>query len=227
MTATTQSTAHDATAAGETRILVAGVPWDFYSRFVDGLPAWSKVRAAYDGRDMEIMVKGPMHEDFRGLLGRFVEEVAAESGIRFLGLGETTWKRRDVERGLESGQCYYFEPSKIAIAKAALKRKDNDVAGYPNPDLAIEVDLSPSLVDRPAIYAALRVPEIWRFNGEALWIERLTDAGVYATVDRSGWLAVGSSEVLDWITAEDAQDRGVWARRLREWARDRGGLAGD
>ncbi|MDR3619666.1 MAG: Uma2 family endonuclease [Paludisphaera borealis] len=221
MSTTTQSTTSDA-AAGEARILVAGVPWDFYARFVDGLPAWSRVRAAYDGRDMEIMVKGPMHEDFRGLLGRFVEEVAAESGLRFLGLGETTWNRRDVERGLESDQCYYFDPDKIATAKAALKRKDNDVAGYPNPDLAIEVDISPSLVDRPAIYAALRVPEIWRFDGEALRIERLTDAGVYALVDRSGWLAVDPSEVLEWITADDAQDRGAWAIRLREWGRARG-----
>ncbi len=111
----------------------------------------------------------------------------------------------------------------IATARAALKRKDNDVAGYPNPDLAIEVDISPSLVDRPAIYAALGIPEIWRFDGEAIRIERLTDAGLYARVDRSGWLDVAPTDVQDWITAEDAQDRGVWARRLRAWARGRAG----
>jgi len=222
MTAMAQATVSDA-AAGETRILVAGVAWDFYARFVDGLPAWSKVRAAYDGSDLEIMVKGPMHEDFRGLLGRFVEEVAAESGLRFLGLGETTWKRPDVERGLEADQCYYFDPDKIATAKAALKRKDNDVASYPNPDLAIEIDISPALVDRPAIYAALRIPEIWRFDGETIRIDRLNEAGVYAAaVERSGWLGVEPSDVLEWITAEDAQDRGAWARRLRAWARGRG-----
>jgi Uma2 family endonuclease len=194
---------------------------------VDDLPAWSSVRAAYDGKDMEIMVKGPLHEDFRSLLGRFVEEVAAESGLRFLGLGETTWKRRDVERGLESDQCFYFDADKIATAQAALKRKDNDVAGYPNPDLAIEVDISPSLVDRPAIYAALRILEIWRFDGEAMRIERLTEAGLYERVDRSGWLAVDATEIVDWITAEDAQDRGGWARRLRDWARGRFGVEED
>jgi Uma2 family endonuclease len=132
-----------------------------------------------------------------------------------------------VERGLESDQCYYFNPDKIATAQAALKRKDNDVAGYPNPDLAIEIDVSPSLVDRPAIYAALGVPEIWRFDGEVIAIERLTDAGAYTVVDRSGWLAVASSEILDWITAEDAQDRGVWAMRLREWARGRPRIEGN
>lgn len=215
--------ASGAKAAGEARILVAGVSWDFYARFVGGLPEWSSVRAAYDGRDMEIMVKGPLHEDFRGLLGRFVEEVAAESGVRFLGLGETTWKRPDIERGLESDQCFYFDPDKIAEARGALRRRDNDIAAYPNPDLAIEIDLSPSLVDRPAIYAALGVSEVWRFNGEALRIERLTEAGAYALADRSEWLGVETSEILAWITADDAHDRAAWARRLRDWARGRSG----
>lgn len=209
-------------AAGEARILVAGVSWDFYERFVGGLPEWSKVRAAYDGRDMEIMVKGPLHEDLRNLLGRFVEEVAAESGVRFLGLGETTWRRPDSRRGLESDHCFYFDPNKIAQA-AALKRRENNVSAYPNPDLAIEIDLSPSLVDRPAIYDALGVPEIWRFNGEALRIDRLTQAGAYARVDQSEWLNVGAAETLAWIKADDVHDRGGWARRLRAWARERGG----
>ncbi|OJW23752.1 MAG: hypothetical protein BGO49_00505 [Planctomycetales bacterium 71-10] len=68
---------------------------------------------------MEILVKGPLHEDFRSLLGRFVEEVAGEIGVAFLGLGETTWKRPDVGRGLEADQCFYFDPAKVAAARAA------------------------------------------------------------------------------------------------------------
>jgi len=219
--ATATRTEASAGAGGETRIRTAGVSWEFYARFVDGLPEWSKVRAAYDGEDMEIMVKGPLHEDFRALLGRFVEEVATETGAAFLGLGETTWKRRDVERGLESGQCYYFEAAKIAVASEALRRRDNDVAAYPNPDLAVEIDLSPSLVDRPAIYAALRVPEVWRFDGSIVRIERLTDAGSYEAAPRSGWLPVAAGEILAWVTAEDAQGRGPWLRRLRAWATER------
>ncbi|MDG3004554.1 Uma2 family endonuclease [Paludisphaera mucosa] len=207
-----------AATGGETRIRTAGVSWDFYARFVDGLPERSGVRAAYDGEDMEIMVKGPLHEDFRALLGRFVEEVATESGVAFLGLGETTWKRRDVERGLESDQCYILDAGKLAAARTALRRRENDVAAYPNPDLAIEIDLSPSLVDRSGIYAALRVPEVWRFDGSTVRIERLTDAGAYEPAARSAWLPVAADEVLAWITADDAPDRGAWARRLRAWA---------
>jgi Uma2 family endonuclease len=202
---------------GETRILTAGVSWDFYTRFIEGLPARSRVRAAFDGEGMEIMVKGPLHEDFRSLIGRFVEEVATERGLDFLGLGETTWRRDEIERGLESDQCFYFDPTKIQAARAALRRKQNEVSAYPNPDLAIEIDLSPSLVDRPAIYAALGVPEVWRFDGSILQIDRLTPAGFYEAAPASGWLQVVAADVLAWITSADASDRPAWVRRLRAW----------
>jgi Uma2 family endonuclease len=218
MATATRTAAAGPDANGETRILAAGVSWGFYERFIDGLPETSAVRAAFDGEDMEIMVKGPLHEDFRAILGRFVEEVAGESGVAFLGLGETTWKRADLGRGLEADQCFYFDPVKVAAARAALRRRENHVAAYPNPDLSVEIDISPSLVDRPAIYAALRVSEVWRFDGEAVRIDVLTDAGVYRPSPRSGFLPVAAAEVLAWITADDAHDRPAWSRRLRAWA---------
>ena len=63
-------------SAGETRIAIKGVEWKVYDTWVDSLPEGSPVRMAYDGRSLEIMVKGPVHENFRDLLGRFVREVA-------------------------------------------------------------------------------------------------------------------------------------------------------
>ena len=64
---------------------------------------------------------------------------------------------------------------------------DRAIADYPNPDLAIEVDVSPSKIDRPGIYAALRVAELWRFDGdhEQVIIERLGADGSYHGTDGS------------------------------------------
>ena len=42
----------------------------------------------------------------------------------------------------------------------------------PNPDLAIEVDISPPKVDRPGIYAALKVMEVWRFTDSSVTSRR-------------------------------------------------------
>ena len=109
--------------------------------------------------------------------------VAEELGIDSAGGGDTTWKRPELARGLEADECYYFLPEKIAADAAALERGSDDIADYPNPDLAIEVDLSPPQVDRAGIYAALRVAEVWRFDGRTVVIDRLTADGTYMAAD--------------------------------------------
>jgi len=38
------------------------------------------------------------------------------------------------------------------------------------PDLAIEIDIASSSLDRLEIYSKLRIPEIWRFDGESLHV---------------------------------------------------------
>src|SRR5208283_3143522 len=43
---------------GETRILVPNASWTLYESFVMKLPERSPIRTAFDGRDMEILVKG-------------------------------------------------------------------------------------------------------------------------------------------------------------------------
>ena len=135
-------------------------------------------------------------------------------------LGETTWKRPEVERGLEADQCYFFKAEKIAAVNDALARRTNDVADYPNPDLAIEVDISPSQVDRPGIYAALAVPEVWRFDGETLSIEQLDPSAGYSNSGASRWLPVRAGEVAHWLLHEDTRDERAWAERLRAWSRE-------
>ena len=74
--------------------------------------------------------------------------------------GQTTWKT--VIRGLEADLSYYFDAEKVRAAKEALARMSLDPADYPRPDLAIEIDMSPPQVDRPAIYTDLGVVEVWR-----------------------------------------------------------------
>ena len=71
----------------------------------------------------------------------------------------------------------------------------NDVADYPNPDLAIEVDISPPEIDRAGIYAALMVSEVWRFDGQQVHIDRLNAEGKYEAVEASGFLPVTAEDI--------------------------------
>jgi Uma2 family endonuclease len=94
-----------------------------------------------------------------------------------------------------------------------------NIDDYPNPDLSIEVDISPPKIDRQGIYAALRVPELWRFDGEneQFIIERLADDGSYRPVARSGFLPIDAEEVRRWVIEENSDDEAAWAERLRTW----------
>jgi Uma2 family endonuclease len=198
-------------------MVVPDVSWSVYETWVDSLPESTPVRMAYDGRDLELMTKGPDHEDYRQLLGHLVVEIARSLKLPLKGLGETTWKRAEVQRGIEADLCYYFSPEKLRAA--AKSRGDNDVTSLPNPDLAIEIDLSPSLIDRPGIYAAMGVSEVWRFDGETMIIERLGPDGRYEQVAASIFLGVGPDDLVRWLAAEDASDEIAWLERLADWLR--------
>ncbi len=87
-----------------------------------------------------------------------------------------------------------------------------DIADYPNPDLAVEIDISPPEVDREDIYKRLQVAEIWRFDGEDVTIEQLREDGTYAVAEMSRFLPVKAVEIRRWIVEEDSSDQPAWSR---------------
>lgn len=202
---------------GDTRFAILGATWDLYDRLTDAVGEGKNIRFAFDGKDLEVMTTGPLHEGFKDLLGSFVKEVAVELEIEYRGLGQTTWKRPNVARGLEADLCFLFDAAKLLADEQARARRSNDVADYPIPDLAVEIDLSPSKVDRPSIYAALRVPEIWRFHDETVSILQLNPDGVYVESDRSMYLWITADEIVRWVIGEDSRKLVMWTHRLRAW----------
>ena len=157
----------------EQRIAIRHVPWDIYDRLSDTISEGQNIHLAYDGKDLEIMVVGREHEDFKDLFSRFINAITDDLHVPSRGAGQTTWKRPEILRGLEGDLCYYFRADKLAQDREARKQRARAVASYPNPDLAVEIDMSPSQIDRPSIYQALEVTEVWQFDGASLVIERL------------------------------------------------------
>ena len=203
--------------AGETRLRFAGVEFDVYERLIRATPERTAIRMAYDGKDLEIMVKGPVHDHYSHFLDRLIQVTAGVRRIRRVSLGETTWIRPEIERGLEADRCYLFDPAKLAVVRDLLRRVENDVALYPNPDLAVEIDISRPQADRPAIYAALQVPELWTFDGQTVKIARLA-GGQYVDTGRSHWIPVTAADATRWLVVEDTDDPDAWEDRLRAWA---------
>ena len=201
----------------DTRIIVAGVTWADYDRFSRAVREGENCRVAFDGKDIELMVLGPFHESLRGIIDAFIAIVARELGVEHQAVGSTTWKRKKVKRGIESDVSYYFDAAKLVAFAAAFARRSNKVKDYPNPDLAIEIDISPPKIDRPGIYAALQVPELWRFTNEVVTIEQLTPEDTYIATGSSRFLHVQATEVARSVFQEESPRGLAWEQRLREW----------
>ncbi len=203
----------------DTRVVIHDVTWDVYESLVDSIGEGENCRLAFDGKDIEMMSIGPFHDLLKSRMDAFIAIVAGELAIEREVVGSTTWKRKKVKRGIESDLSYYFDPAKIVACALAASRQSNEVTDYPNPDLAVEIDISPSKIDRPGIYAALEVPELWRLRRQTVSIEQLGQDGAYAPAAASRFLHVQPEDITRWVIVEYSRSRVAWEQRLREWVR--------
>ncbi len=202
---------------GERRWVIHDATWDDFETLSELLP--ERVRMAFDGSNLEIMVITHLHDDYADALDTFFKAVAGALGVPFRPYRSATWKRPKLQRSIEADNSYYLDPGKIATSAAAAARKSRKASDYPNPDLAMEVDLSPPKADRLSIYAALQVTELWIFDGTQLTIYRLGDDGRYRAVERSGFLPLRADQVPRWLLQEDRTDYDRWTQRIRAWAK--------
>jgi Uma2 family endonuclease len=162
------------------RVVLDDVAWTAYEAIGEALRDRPNVRLNYDRGRLEIMTLSQEHERFKYLIGRLIDVLAEVTGAGVEGFASTTYKRDAVERGLEPDQCYYHRNFHRV---RGLKRID--LARDPPPDLAIEIDVTHSSLDRMGIYAGLGVPEVWRLEGEALRVYLLSPDGGYAPSEYS------------------------------------------
>jgi Uma2 family endonuclease len=191
------------------------IDWNGYRSIAESVGE-SHVRLTYDRGNLEFMTLSHGHERWSGLLGRLIEALTEELDVACQSGGSTTLDREDLERGLEPDRCYYLEH------EAAVRDKDQiDLAVDPPPDLAIEVDISRSSLSRMNIYAALGVPEVWRFDGETLRVYRLADQGRYVASEQSPHFPMlPLAEVQAFLLRRNTMDETRLVKSFRAWVRE-------
>jgi Uma2 family endonuclease len=94
------STMATAETPTEERFPLSGVDLSAYVGIGD-LLGDRQVRLTYDRGNLEFMTTSPEHEHSKNLLGRLVEALTEELEIDIAGYGSTTFRREDLDRGLE------------------------------------------------------------------------------------------------------------------------------
>jgi Uma2 family endonuclease len=161
------------------RFVLGDVSWRYYQHTLEELNE-THVRVNYLRGRMEFMVIGGKHERVKSTAGRLLEHYAFEIDLPITASGSVTCFREDVEAGLEPDECYY-----IATPPPEITEQPLDLSKDAPPDLAIEVDITSSSVPRESIYAALGVPEIWRYDKERFTPWHRQADGTYAARDHS------------------------------------------
>ena len=145
--------------AGATLIIHA-FAWDDYERLLEDLWEGPRVRVSYDRGKLEVMSPLPEHEEYARLIDVLVRALSDTRNLKLENRGSATWKRRSLARGVEPDACYYVQNADRIIGKRTI-----DLDADPPPDIVVEIDVTNESLSKCPIYAALSVPEIWRYDG--------------------------------------------------------------
>ncbi len=143
--------------------MLQNISWQTFVALLRETGSDRGTRFAYDCGTLEIMTPLYEHEHPKIQFDRFIFVLAEELEIEIKSAGSMTLKREDVNRGIEPDNCYYIQTEPTIRGRPQL-----DLETDPPPDLAIEIDITSSSVNKFGIYLALGVPELWRYNGRDL-----------------------------------------------------------
>lgn len=163
----------------EQRTVLQNISWETFEILLKETGEHRGSRFAYDCGILEIMTPLFEHESYKCNFGNFIVALAEELNIEIKSAGSTTLKRRIVKRGIEPDNCYYIQNELAVRGKQEL-----DLETDLPPDLAIEIDITSSSVNKFEIYSALGVSELWRYNGQDLKFYHLAE-GQYIERDSS------------------------------------------
>ncbi len=168
-------------ASSEQRVVLRSVSWETYLALTDESESRSG-RMTYDQGVLEIMSPGMPHEIAKRLIGRMIETFTLYRGIEIRSSSSTTFKRSELQRGFEADESYYVQHACELRGIGEI-----DLSIHPPPDLVLEVDMTNSSIPKKALFAAMKIPEVWRYDGASLWM-----GGLY----RDGYQDLKQSLVL-------------------------------
>lgn len=191
------------------------IDWKTYTRLLRVFDrSGRRFRLTYDRGTLEIMSPLWRHEGPAGLLGYFIVVLVEELRLPCRLGGSVTLRRQRKHRGLEPDKCYWIANSPLLQGKSEL-----DLRIDPPPDLAIEVDVTSSSMDRMIIYAALGVPEIWRFSTGGIAFHSL-ESGTYQVRPNSlSFPQLASADLPAFLALWGQSDDTTIVLQFREWVK--------
>ena len=171
-------------------LVLYDVSWDEYEEILVQMESKPACHVSYNNGVLKIMSPRSDHEYPKDVALRLVSVYAEELDIMLESYGSTTYRERKKAKGAEPDTSFYVQNAARMIACDDIRLEKD-----PPPDVVVEVDTTNESLDKFEIYAALGVPEIWRFDGRRFHIFVLQE-GRYSDTGSSIALPLVTADVL-------------------------------
>lgn len=197
-------------------LVLYDISWETYEKLLEVFAEHPKLRMTYYQGTLELMTPLSDHETYSWNLGRLIAVLSEELGLEIRGVKSTTWRSEPKAVGKESDESFYIQNEALVRGKLKI-----DLTVDPPPDLAIEIDTTHSSMDKMAVYAELRVPEVWRFKDGKIIINILTDAGYVESETSLAFGAFSVKELPRFMQLNPEKGENARLREFKEWVRSR------
>jgi Uma2 family endonuclease len=189
-----------------------GVRWDEYEELLDAVGEASGLRISYDDGTLQIMTLSQKHEMYSTLIERIVSLLSVALRIKVLFYGSATMRKRKKQKGVEPDACFYVLNATLVGTKEKI-----DFNVDPPPDVVVEVDLHHDSLSKLPIYAALGVPEVWRYDGDSLTIYHLRDEQYVASEASQSLPLLTGAVLTEFLARSPKEDQYDILLAFEEW----------
>lgn len=197
-------------------VQLQNISWQMFETILSELGEGYAARLAYNNEILEIKMPLPGHEFDKEIIGDLLKALLEELNIDFISLGSTTFKRQNMQNSIEPDQCFYIQNEANIRGK-----REIDLNIDPPPDLAVEIDNTSDSRLRFNSYQGLGVSELWRYDGEVLYINLLQQGKYIQSSISRNFPKIPIIEVIpQFIEMSKTIGRNPTLRSFRNWVRE-------
>lgn len=199
---------------GETRVLLENITWQTFKTMLAEMGSERANKISYRQGNIEIMTPQKPHESSNRLIEVFIGVLCEELELEVNRVGSLTLTRDDLEYGAEPDSSYYIQNELL------VREKENiDLAFDPPPDLVLEVEYSRPKIDKFKLYAAMGIPEFWRYNGTTLRVYILANGQYSETQTSPTFAVIPIKEIPRFIEESKKIGQIAVTRAFRTWVK--------
>jgi Uma2 family endonuclease len=215
--------------AGEQRVVLPNVSWQQFEQLLTELGAERTTHFTYNRGKLELMTPTEEHLRCHRLLDSLILLLSDQIDLPMTSIDSVLLKDQNLGYGTQPAACYYLRDD-----AARPDQRSIDLTQHPAPDLAVEIALNKSTMDKLPIYAALGISEVWRYVTQAgddvlrgkLFIYQKSGDRYQEITHSEAFPFLSGDRILEFLDHSDTVGLASALQTVRSWLSQQG-LAGD